>query len=250
MKGLIFVAENNEIMGGFALYEGEEFDWNKFLELLEEEWNIIPQNSVEDNTLAFIVNDMNVAVVFKNEKVEDGEAEEAATYNVLWQNGKEAVSKHKSQAVLVVTERITPIAQAILFAKIACCLMKMPGAIGLYKQPTVYEKNFYIQFAETIREGALPMPILVFTGIYHNENGFTAFTAGMRFFGKEEIEIVNSKNDPDEIMGLLISVAEYCVGENVDLADGETVGFSDTQKIPVKISEGVSVTGNSVKLLF
>ena len=49
---------------------------------------------------------------------------------------------------------------------VACSLLKLDNAIGIYKAPTVYEKDFYINFAMSIDKGECPVPIYVYVGLY------------------------------------------------------------------------------------
>lgn len=235
-------------IAGFALYKTETFDWEAFTRQLKDDWGIVPNKERDKNALVFEMDNMTVALSFMEKPIPNGDAEKAAAYNVLWVDGPKAVKEHKTYMMLAVINKIEPLAQATLFAKIACSLMKQDGAIGVYKDPTVYEKQFYIDFADTIKQGECPMPILIYAGIYRSQGGFSAFTSGLRFFGFEEMEIIDSKQEPDTILSFLLSVSEYVITQKAELKDGETIGFTEEQKIPIKVSEGVSVTGNSVKL--
>ena len=94
------------------------------------------------------------------------------------------------------------------------------------------------------------MPILIYVGMYLSKTGLCAFTSGMRFFGKEEIEIVDSSKQPNDVVSFLYSIAEYVISEDVLLQDGETIGFTDEQKLPISVGPGVSVQGNTIKIKF
>lgn len=235
-------------IAGFVLYKNTEFDWDKFLTQLKDDWGIVPNGEREEKALVFEEDGMTVALSFMETPVPNSEAEQAANYNILWAEGSKAVAEHKTHMMLAVINKIDAVEQALLFAKVACSLLKMEGAIGIYKDPTVYEKKFYIDFAETIKDKETPMPILIYVGLYKSPTGFCAFTSGLRFFGFEEMEIIDSNKDPDPIVSFLLSVSEYVVTENVELKDGETIGFTEEQKIPIEVSQGVSVRGNSIKL--
>ena len=93
-----------------------------------------------------------------------------------------------------------------------------------------------MNFAETIKDGEYPMPILIYTGMYLAKTGLCAFTSGMRFFGYEEMEIVDSQNS-------LTTCLDFCflspsmLSEGVELKDGETIGFSEEQKLPITLSD-------------
>ena len=75
-----------------------------------------------------------------------------------------------------------------------------------------------------------------------------AFTSGMRFFGKQEMEILGSSYEPDEVLSFMYTICEYVIVEDIELKDGETIGFSEDQKLPIKLSKGVSVPGDTLKI--
>ena len=243
--------KEGNVLAGFVLYKDKEnIDWNKFRENMKNDWNIEVKEEVKDNSIVFRVDDMVVACTLMPNPIPNGEAESASKYNILWKDGYKEVAQHKAHVMLAVMNKFDALEQAMLFAKVACSLLKIEGSIGLYKDPTVYESKFYIQFAETIKDGEYPMPILIYVGMYLENGGLCAFTSGMRYFGYEEIEIINSRKEPDEVIGFLLSIAEYVVSEKVELKDGETIGFSEEQKLPISVNEGVSVKGNSIKIEF
>lgn len=238
-------------IAGFVLYDTDDtkdFDWDEFLVRLKEDWDIDLEGEHDPNSLVFDMDGMTVAMSYQKNPIPDGEAENAARFNILWKDADKAVAKHKTHMMLAVINKLDAIEQSLLFAKVACTLLKTEGAIGIYKDPTVYEKKFYIDFAETIKDGETPMPILIYTGLYKSERGFCAFTTGLKFFGFNELEIVDSKQEADPIVRFIVTVAEYMVTENVALQDGETIGFTEEMKIPIEVSEGVSVPGTSIKL--
>lgn len=242
--------KEGSVLAGFVLYKDANIDWLKFKKLLKDDWDIIAEDEVKDGAIVFKYNDMVVACSLMPNPVPEKEAENAAKYNILWKDGAKAVAEHQAHIMLAVMNKFDPIEQAVLFAKVAGCLLKLDGAIGIYKDPTVYEKNFYINFSDSIKNGEYPMPILIYVGMYLSKTGLCAFTSGMRFFGKEEIEIVDSSKQPNDVVSFLYSIAEYVISEDVLLQDGETIGFTDEQKLPISVGPGVSVQGNTIKIKF
>ena len=217
--------KEGNVLAGFVLYTDANMDWLRFKKFLKDDWNIVPQDDVKDNAMVFKVGDMVVACSLMPNPVPNKEAENAAKYNILWKEGANEVAKHQAHVMLA-------------------------DAIGIYKDPTVYEKNFYVNFAETIKDGEYPMPILIYTGMYLAKTGLCAFTSGMRFFGYEEMEIVDSPKQPNDLLGFLLSISEYVLSEGVELKDGETIGFSEEQKLPITLSDGVSVPGKTLKIKY
>ena len=70
----------------------------------------------------------------------------------------------------------------------------------------------------------------------------------MSVFGKLEMEITGTEAEPNDVLSFMYSICEYVISEDVEFKDGETVGFTEEQKIPIHISEGVSIPGETIKL--
>ncbi|MBF1152503.1 MAG: DUF4261 domain-containing protein, partial [[Eubacterium] sulci] len=77
-----------------------------------------------------------------------------------------------------------------------------------------------------------------------------AYTYGMEAFGKKEMEIIDSSQNPEDVYYFLQGVADYVITSDVILQDGETIGFSAEQKISITHSKAIAVDGVSVKLAF
>jgi len=54
--------------------------------------------------------------------------------------------------------------------------------------------------------------------------------------------------DSDDLYYFLLSILQYVLGSDVTLKDGETIGFSEDQKIKITESKAVYLEGNSLKL--
>lgn len=242
--------KEGNVLAGFVLFKDANLNWSRFKKILSDDWDISFEDEVKDGALVFKNEGMVVACSLMPNPVPDKEAENAAKNNILWREGAEVVAKHGAHVMLAVMNKFDAVDQALLFAKVACSLLKLDNAIAIYKNPTCYEKNFYVDFAMTIAKGELPMPILIYTGMYLAKTGICAFTSGMSFFGFKEIEIIDSQKQPNDVISFLLSISEYVLSEGVELKDGETIGFTEEQKLPITVSDGVSVQGTTVKIGF
>lgn len=95
-----------------------------------------------------------------------------------------------------------------------------------------------------------PFYNLVWIGLYNGKKGLCAYTGGMRYFGYDEVEVLDSQADAQTLHGFLSDIANYVITEDVVLRDGETIGFSEEQKLAITKSKGVAVEGNSLKIEF
>lgn len=243
---------------GFILYENEEFDWDFFLKTLSEDYGITTDEKVSKDTssesLIFDVDGATMIVSFMPFPVPNGEAEENAKNNFLWQNGAEQVKKHKSQIILAffhMNEDNPTVENYKLFIKFADSLLKCPSSVGIYTNATVYPSEFYCENAEVLKDNEdLPVQIMIYIGLYADKNGICGYTYGLKNFGYREIEILDSKQSPGDVYGFLCSVSEYVLAYDVMLRDNETIGFSAEQKLPIRLSVGKAVEGQSLKIGF
>lgn len=74
------------------------------------------------------------------------------------------------------------------------------------------------------------------------------YTYGMDVFGKEEMEVLNTDAEPEELRDFLASLASYVLACDVTLQDGETIGFSADDKHTITRSPGVSLPEEQMTL--
>ena len=250
--------EQNESKGsaalGFALFKDANFDWPRFRHFLKEDWGIEFQEDPKDGATVFRVDDLMAACSLMPNPVPEHEAEECAKNNVLWEHAEKEVAKHGAHMLLAVMDHGQPLEQALLLCKLASSAMKLKNAIGFYQNPTVYEKDFYVKNAEIIKNGDLPMPILIYSHMYLSQapqgSMLNGFTFGLRRFGKEEIEVLETNAQPHELFSFLMSISEYALTSDEELKDGDTIGFSEDEKLPITLSDAVNFDGKSLKIGF
>ena len=145
---------------GFVLLTDANLDWPRFRHNLKEDWDISFSDEVKDGAVVFNVDDYNCACSLLPNPVPGGEAEACARNNLLWREAPEETAKHKAHVMIAVmdtdqNEYYDPVDANLLFCKIASAMLKLNNTIGIYKNPTVFEKNFYIDVAEHIKNGDL-----------------------------------------------------------------------------------------------
>jgi len=133
----------------------------------------------------------------------------------------------------------------------ASILRTSPDAIGVYQgnQTLLLPRGLYIDFADFLLEGNLPVILWIYIGFVGSEEGKNSlYTFGMKEFGKEEIEIIDSQMSRGDLHEFILPVLNYILSFDVTLKNGETIGFSEEQKIKITESKAVYLDGNSLKL--
>ena len=129
--------------------------------------------------------------------VPHGEAEENAGRNYLWTEAEETARRHRGQLLVSVQARGRDPGQAgRLLVKLVCAASRQPGVLGICANGTVYQPEFYQAAAEMMEDGSLPLLDLVWLGLYRREGGLCAYTEGMRAFGKDEMEVLDTTPSP------------------------------------------------------
>ncbi len=245
---------------GFILLSTPEWDVEQFKATLKEDWGIdYPEEdgkqaaaNDEHTVLVFDVDGMTVAASLMECPVPDGEAEDFANSNFFAREQAVAAAKaHTAQIMLAVVDKEhPPVDRGKLYVKVAAACLKAPNALGIYANGTVLLPDYFLQVAEDLRLDEIPLLDLVFVGLTRSEKGICGYTNGLRSFGKEEMEIVDSQRPPKDVHMLLLNIVSYVVQGDVTLNDGETLGYTAEQKLPITRSEGLNVDGSSLKIAF
>lgn len=243
---------------GFVLLSEPEWDKDKFLEDFKEDWGIEiaeedhTEKPEDDGKLVYAdVEGMRFVVGLIEAPVPDGEAEYWAQGNYMWKDGVEVVKTHKAQLIVcILSQPADIIAKGKLYVKLAASALKQENALAFYNEGAVFPPDMYRAFSEPMKNNELPFLNWVWFGIYGNEKEIGVYTYGMRRFGKQEMEVYVSRENADlnRIRGFLLDIVAYVLGGNVTLKDGETIGFTAEQKLPITLSKGIAVDGDTLKI--
>ena len=240
---------------GFVLLNEAKFNREKFLKDLKEDWKITldlgdDSENKEKDMLVGNIGDIMVAVALMPAPIPNNEAVEKAKINYKWKDAVKVAEEHKAHILVSLLGEPDLVEGAKLYTKIISALTKQENCTGLYVTKTVLNPDMYRDFTEYYVENDMfPVENTIFIGVYKTDNGeINAYTYGMETFGKKEMEVINSLEQPKDIYNLLQAIADYVITSDVILQDGETIGFTAEQKISISQSKGVAVNGTTLKL--
>lgn len=252
--------ENKDKSGfiGFVLLEKPVWDRKQFVKDLMEDWgiDISSEEESEDEKYKDVIlaklESMSLAVSFIPAPVPNGEAEHYAAANYLWREAVEVAQKHTAQIMLAVLGDGAALEKGKLFTKACASCLKQPGAIGIYTDGAVFAPDFYRGFSMAMKEDRLPLMDWIWFGIYQSEEQSGIYTYGMKKFGKDEMEVYVAPGTADlnRIRDFMLSMAGYVLEYDVELKDGETIGFSAEQKLPITRSKGIALDGDTLKIAY
>ena len=240
---------------GFVLLNEAKFDRDKFLKDLKEDWKITLDLSKEDKSKEkdMLVGDINgimVAVALMPAPIPNNEAVDNAKTNYRWKDAVKIAEEHKAHILVSLLGEPDLVEGAKLYTKIISALIKQENCTGINMLGTVLNPDMYRDFTRYYEENDMfPVENMIFIGLYGSEEEkINAYTYGMEGFGKKEMEILSSSQNPEDVYYFLQGVADYVITSDVILQDGETIGFSAEQKIPISQSKGIAVNGITLKL--
>ena len=241
---------------GFVLLGEVRFDAEKYVKDLKEDWNLDYDFEItqEDNTIIADYNGMIMTASLMPAPIPDNEAVEQAKTNYRWEKAVEAAEKHKAHLLVSVINSgdVDNIEGAKHYVKLLANATKQEGCLGINILGTVIHPQMYYDFAKLYDENDdFPIENIVYIGLYGDENNtVSGYTYGLEQFGKKELEIIKSLEEAEEVYNFLASISDYIITSDVVLNDGETIGFSEEQKIQISVSEGIAVDGETIKLGF
>lgn len=234
----------------FVLLSQNQWDKKKFISDFETDWGIDLSDNDGDDALVATIADMTLAVAIMPAPVPNGEAEHYAGANYMWKGAVEAAQNHKAHILISVLGKDAGLLErGKLFTKAVASCLKQQNAIAVYTDGTVFQPQFYTEVASFMQqdEDALPVLDWIWFGIYGTNECSGVYTYGMRKFGKEEIEVYADAGLED-IRDFLLDIVSYILECDVTLQDGETIGFSEEQKLAITLSDGIALEGKSLKI--
>ena len=240
---------------GFVLLNEAKFNREKFLKDLKEDWKITldlgdDSENKEKDMLVGNIGDIMVAVALMPAPIPNNEAVDNAKTNYRWKDAVKVAKEHEAHILVSLLGEPNLVDGAKLYTKIISALTKQENCTGINVLGTVLNPDMYRDFTEYYTENDMfPVENMIFRGLYGAEdNKVSAYTYGMEGFGKKEMEILASSENPEDVYYFLQAIADYVITSDVILQDGETIGFTAEQKISISQSKGVAVNGTTLKL--
>ena len=247
-------SDHTGVFTGFVLLSKGEWDKEQFIRDMKEKWDIAVDEYDESeekghDALVFEVGDMFAAVSLATYPIPGGEAELNAENNYMWPDAVKIAREHCAHLMVAVLGKEEDLLEkGKLFTKLVAACCRQRYATGVYTSGVVFEPRFYEGLADMIKEDELPIFNWVWFGLYRSEGGLNGYTYGMDVFGKEEMEVLNTDAEPEELRDFLASLASYVLACDVTLQDGETIGFSSDDKHTITRSPGVSLPEEQMTL--
>ncbi|MHC6202472.1 DUF4261 domain-containing protein [Breznakiellaceae bacterium SP9] len=236
----------------FVLLKEPVFDSGKFIEDMSSVWGVeVDSTDAKKDVFVWDFGGMIASCALMSAPVPNNEAEQNAATNYMWEDAVAVTKSHTAHLLVAVLPKDQPAIEAgKLLVKVCDACLMQEHAIGVYTSGTVFEPSFYREVASVMHDDELPLLNWIYLGLYSAEKGNCGYTYGLNAFGKNEIEVLDSKKSLEDLQDFLLNIASYCIESDVILQDGETIGFSAKQKLKITLSQGVNLDGKTLKIAF
>ena len=247
-------SDHTGVFTGFVLLSKAEWDKEQFIRDMKEKWDIAvdeydESEEKDDDALVFEVGDMLAAVSLTSYPIPGGEAEGNAENNYMWEDAVKVAKEHRAHLMVAVLGKEEDLLEkGKLFTKVVAACCRQEYATGIYTSGVVFEPRFYESFAEQMREDELPIFNWIWFGLWRDENGMNGYTYGLDSFGKDEMEVLGTDAKPSDLRDFLASLVSYVLENDVELHDGETIGFTADDKHTITRSPGVGLPEDQMTL--
>ncbi|MFR5648925.1 MAG: DUF2185 domain-containing protein [[Eubacterium] siraeum] len=247
-------SDHTGVFTGFVLLYKAEWDKEQFIRDMKEKWDIAvdeydASEEKGDDALVFEVDDMLAAVSLAAYPIPGGEAEGNAENNYMWEDAVKVAKEHRAHLMVAVLGKEEDLLEkGKLFTKVVATCCRQNYATGIYTSGVVFEPRFYEGFAEQMSEDELPIFNWIWFGLWRDENGMNGYTYGLDVFGKDEMEVLGTDAKPSDLRDFLASLVSYVLENDVELHDGETIGFAADDKHTITRSPGVGLPEEQMTL--
>lgn len=244
-EGAAEAAPRASVFSAAVLLAEPGFDAAAFAKAFESDWGR-PVAYKKDETAGAAVFELESALLAVEPKdgPAPGAAQHAAT-NPAWTQGAMMAGLAKAHLAAAAFRRpeATPLAAAADLVKAAATLSRLPACLAVDTGSTLLSPDAYRDGASVAEAGGLPLFCLVSFVVAAEPDGrFSAVTLGLSAFLRREIEVLPTEQPPEKIREFLLTVAEWEIRSERDVAAGTPLGLGE-KRTPAALGASRFVEG-------
>jgi len=243
--------ENNILLAMPMFNNNERYNINDAIENLKTFWGLmITDFTGDDNSAVFKIEGEMVALAYMPAPIPWEDIQGSAQYAYNWQTATQDLENHNGHAIVsIMSSQKNQKERFTILSKLLCSILSTSNSIGVYQgsQTLLIPKSQYLENIEEIKQGT-PLTLWIYIGIRPSEQGNSIYTYGLSNFGKQEMEVINSKLQIEELYNFISNISAYVINSDVTFRNGETLGYTEEQKIKITSSKGQFTEGQTLKL--
>jgi len=187
-----------------------------------------------DDAMILDANGARVIVMLLPSPIPKGEADEAARYSISALNGKWKLPPHKAHLIVTLVAEGDVTTRLSVLTSILAAIAEASSAVGIYwgDAGATHDPKF---FREIAKSRAIAARLTLWTGISIAREGarYSLLSLGMKQFELPDLLLVVPPARTDDAIPFMLDLLGMVVRSGKQLPEGDTVGRSATEKLPV-----------------
>lgn len=230
----------------------ESYSIDRVIDNLKNFWGLSIVNfSGNDTSAVFKLDNELVAIAYVPAQIPGEELSTTIQYAYNWHTAGEDLKNYTGHAIVsVMSSQGSQVERYTLLSKLLCSILATSNSIGVYqgKQTLLIPRDQYLENIPDLQQGKSPVQVWIYIGIKTSEQGNYIYTYGLPEFEKQEMEVLQSPLELPELFNFFTSIISYVINSDVTLRNGETLGYTEDQKIKITASKGFFVEGQTLRL--
>jgi hypothetical protein len=188
-----------------------------------------------DGSLTGEVADSTFTVSFMPSPIPVGDLEPLADRSPLWPDPRETIATHDGHAVVFAAAE-TPLAACLAATRVTGAVLDATRGHGVYwgAAPHLVRADVFRGLATAGSDSEPPVLLWVRIGANSEEDGTASVrTTGMDQLGLMEVEALHARMPAEELHRIVTGVVEYLAVHGPVIADGDTIGGTQADRIAV-----------------
>ncbi|MBW1656555.1 DUF4261 domain-containing protein [Flavobacterium quisquiliarum] len=244
--------ESNLLLAMPMFENNERYSIENVIQDLKDFWGLsVTDFTGDDNSAIFKINGELIAVAFVGAQIPWEDISGTAKYTYSWQTAEEDLKNFDGHAIVsVMSGPKSQLERFTILSKLLCSILSTSNSLGIYQgsQTLLISKSQYLEYIPDLQQQKSPIHLWIYIGIRTSEQGNSIYTYGLKEFGKQEMEVLNSQLPLEELYGFISNIIAYVIDSDVTFKNGETLGYTMDQKIKITSSQGILVEGQTLKL--
>lgn len=164
--------------------------------------------------------------------------------SLYWREAVKTLKPHTAHLIVSImphTDEMSMVLWAILLTKLTAsvALAFSSHSLGVYwpSGTLVQSIPFFLESTRNISPDCIPLELWIEFRLQMHPSGMcNVITTGMDVFGHREIEVINSKRKPQDVLKFIINLVAYLFENGPVIKEGDTVGEDAGQKITVEFT--------------
>lgn len=191
----------------------------------------------EDGTITFHLGSWIAAISMMPIPIPWSELEGPCATAWWWPDATDEMRHHKNHIIIALMgEDESLLSRHIVLSQLVAAIATITDTVGVYwgAGGLVHEPAEFIEQCDDLTiENSLPH-LWVDLRVEENDDGSLCFfTTGLEAFDQFEMEIERSNQSAEEILDLCYSVVHYLISSGAQIQDGESVGRTGEERVPV-----------------